>query len=660
MSSIDDEDDENSSEFRNPDVRSAPRCLPNVRKKFMSTPNDNNNAGIRVRPHNNISVIEEEPNSIHSLLEEDQQQPSDQVSSVEKGREADQLNESYHVRLLLDQNKKLCSERTKLQQLCDSVTGDFEGISYKCHRLEEVLSEKEQLVDQLMGKLAALQISLTTAKEAQSETNNKLVIAENTISSLRNELKEMHQADGMDRIRVLYESQLKQSKEKYESERADWMHDRDALNEVIDEQKHQISKLKIELDLRLKKAAADRRSAHSDTTTKKLESEIETLRQTNRQLESINSQHQNSMTDLRDQISRMQSSMIEKEKEVSHLRQEIQLKDHQIQAHKTEVSRLNDEKKSLTESLKQLENRLSESRVHDEMRDKSLKSKMDQQVIAQVKEYRDKIMEKYSNDFASRLQELQKSQQRQKEQLDECVTRICSWIEGVTGQGLKPHECELYTVFDPVIKIWFAIEKKMDEQLSKMAQKRNEIEDAKRELEEAYMDSKSDSHENDSPLLENLHQELSEARDEITALKEKVSKYKKNYTAYVKKYAAEKDQLKQDYAALIQRQVSVVCRDREEQLMSLLSRDSRQLLQQINQAYSESLRSLKEQNDLFFEQSNSKSLKKMGEAIISYHEIVTKKITQRNSQLTRQINQTLCEVDGGDGSFVREADHLSR
>ena len=660
MSSIDDEDEENSSEFRSTESRHVPRSLVNVRKKFVSTPNDNNNV-IRGRPHQNISVIEEEPNSIHSLVDEDEK-ASDELTSVEKGREADQHNESYHVRLLLDQNKKLCSERTKLQQLCDNVTGDFEGVSYKCQRLEEVLSEKEKLVDQLMGKLAALQISLQSAKEAQSETNNKLVIAENTISSLRNELKEMHQADGMERIRGLYESQFKQLKDKYETERAGWIDDRELLKEKVDEQKHQISKLKIELDLRLKKTAADRRSLSSsttDATAKRLEAELEVVREKNRQLEIRVAQHQTSLEELQNQLSATKQALALKEQESDQLSQELQFKDHQIRTHASEVNRLNDEIKSMADSLKQVETRLAEKRTRDDVADKSLKSKVDQEVIVRVKEYRDQIQEKYHCEFTSRVQEIRNAYSRQHEQLETCVTRICSWIEGLTGQGRKPQDCELYTVFDPVIKIWLAIEKKMDEQLGKMVEKRKEIEEAKQELAEAYMDSKSEAHDADQPLLETVHQELCEAKQEIIALKEKVNKYKKSYTMQVKKFAGEKEQLKRDYAALIRSQVSEVCRDREEQLMNLLSRDSRQLLQQINQAYLDSLRHLKEQNDRFFEESNGKSLQKMGDAIVTYHEIVTRKISQRNKQLTWQINQTMCEVDGGDGSFVREPEALT-
>lgn len=656
MSSIDDEDEETSSEFRSTESRPIARGLTNVRKKFVSTPNDNNNV-IRGRPYQNISVIEEEPNSIHSLVGEDEK-ASDEITSVEKGREADQQNESYHIRLLLDQNKKLCSERTKLQQLCDSVTGDFEGVSYKCQRLEQVLTEKEQLVDQLMGKLAALQISLQSAKDAQSETNNKLVMAENTISSLRNELKEMHQADGMERIRVLYESQLKQLKEKYETERSGWIDDRESLKEKVDDQKHQISKLKIELDLRLKKAAADRRSA-LDTTSKRLEPELEAVRENNRQLEIRVSEYQASLQDLRNQLSANKNALSVKEQEVYQLSQELEVKDRQVQTQASEMLRQNDQIKCMADSLKQLETRLSETRTWDDIADKSFKSKIEKQVISQVKEYRDQIQEKYQSEFVTRVQEIRDAYKRQQDQLETSVTRICSWIEGMTGQGLKPQDCELYTVFDPVIKIWFAIEKKMDEQLGKMMDKRKEIETAKRELEEAYIDSKSDAQDGDHQLLETVHEELREAKDEITALKEKISKYKKNYTMQVKKFAAEREQLKQDYAALIRRQVSEVCKDREEQLTDLLSRDSRQLLQQINQAYLDSLRQLKEQNDRFFEQSNGRSLQKMGDAIVSYHEIVTRKISQRNRQLTRQINQTLCEVDGGDGSFLVEPEATS-
>lgn len=657
LSSIDDEDEETSSEFRSSEFRQPQRGLLHG-KKFVSTPNDNNN-GIRGRPHHNISVIEEEPNSIHST--DDDVKGSDEVTSVERGREADQHNESYHIRLLLDQNKKLCDERTKLQQLCDNVTGDFEGVSYKCQRLEEVLSEKEKLVEQLMGKLAALQISMKSAKEVQSETSNKLVIAENTISSLRNELKEMHQADGMERIRVLYESQLQQLKEKYETERSGWIDDREQLKEKLDEQKHQISKLRIELDLRLKKAASDRRlSSGSDTAlTKKLEAELETVREANRLLELKAAQNEASLQQVQSQLSLAKQSLTEKEHESQKLGHELQFKIHELEAQKSEVHRLNDEIKSMADSLKQVESRLSENRVRSEMSERSMTSKMNQEIISQVKEYREQIQQRYQSEFESRVKEVKDAYSRQQEQIETCVTRICSWIEGLTGQGLKPQECELYSVFEPIVKIWSAIEKKMDEQLGKMVEKRKEIEEAKRELEEAYMDSKSEGHDANQPLLDTMHVELREAKEEITALKEKLTKYKKNYTMHVKKVAAEREQLKHDYAALIRRQVTEVCKDREEQLTDLLSRDSRQLLQQINQAYLESLRHLKEQNDRFFEESNGKSLQKMADAIVTYHEIVTRKITQRNNQLTWQVNQTLCEADGGDGSFVRESDAVT-
>ena len=650
VSSIDDEEDDNSSEFRSSELRPTTRNLVGIKKKFISTPNDNGTV-LRNRPPANVSVIEEEPTSLSASRED--LCTGDKGASTERGRDAEHLNESYHVQLLLDENKKLSSERTKLQLLYETVNGDFEGVSYKCQRLEEVLTEKEQLVDQLMGKLAALEMSLQAAKEAQSETCNKLLIAESTISSLRSELKEMHQADGMERIRVLYESQLKKLKETYETERSSWTDEREALKEVIDEQKQQISRAKLELSLRIKKAA-DRPAVNAEEQLKKREVELDLARQSNQMLEEKVKQLQATLQDLKAQSSTTKTALTLKQQECETLSQQVCDQKQQQQSREREVAELKQELRRVVEQSKALETAVAEKRVHA---DEAMQAHVEQRVRTQTQAFRDQMTERLQEELASRVKDIRDAYS---EQLDACVTKICFWVEGLTGQGLKPQECELYTVFEPIVKIWFAIEKRLQEQLNKMVEKRREIEEAKQELEQAYMDSKSDSHEDEhEPLLDRLRLELKEAREEVGLLKDKVSKYKKSYTLQVKKFAGDREQLKQDYAALIRTQVADACREREQQVRSLLSSDSRLLLQQINQAYLDSLRDLKEQNERFFEQSNGRSLKKMGDAIVTYHEMVTQKIAQRSRLLAHQINETFCDADGGDVSLLRPALHAT-
>ena len=232
-------------------------------------------------------------------------------------------------------------------------------------------------------------------------------------------------------------------------------------------------------------------------------------------------------------------------------------------------------------------------------------------------------------------------QQKYEERLETEVKQFVSCLKRMSeGEAIEQNLQSLR----PIQDLWLALHSKYQEQMQMLSNRKDQVDEALRELENAYIDSKSEANESKHEqgiLLDSVKGELEVAKEEVTQLTMKLEKYKKQYALLKASTQREGERREKHFALILKKKLE----GREDNLKELISKDATLLLQQINRAYSDSIKFLKEQNDRFLEQSNTRSLEKMSQAIVSYHDLVMKKIEQRSKQLQQELLATSCEVD---------------
>jgi hypothetical protein len=673
LSSIDDADDDeddiqedNSTEQarRGPFLSHESPIQGIHGKSLTSTPrffnefNDKN----RFTNNNNIHVIQEE-----SLEGDPKKNDTD-----------------FDLQLLLKDNEKLQTENAKLKQQLDTINGDYTGLSFKFNQIQEMFKQQEQLMTKLKGELAAQEISKKTHQEALRAAQAKSAVAEETINSLRMQLSEMARSDCIERLRSQHEGQIQKMKEAFENERLKIIHEKDVLQEQLDSKDRRISHLQQAVDTMRRNSLeqeGQRRQSNGNTETlRKLKTELTAASDNNQnlkqQVEGLKHQIREAKNESAFHAADSQSKQVEingltteledlktlnrrLESELNSARDSEQKSNDMISSLKKKLEelvsfcqRLQEENEDLKKETNELKNK---ARLNDE--ELIPKSQVEQFVSRSTKDWREKVQKTYEESFQQQVNQIKaqysRESQEQKERLDNNVRKLIHNINCLSS-GSRPEE-DVEPLLRPLQEVWSSLQAKHQEQMDMLFSRKQEIDRALRELEEAVSEARSETEESKHEHVidfDSVRTELKEARDEVSQLTFKLEKYKK-HIIHLKNSVQKEDERREKQFSLILKKKLAGVKEREENLKTLVSEDATLMLQQINRAYSESIKCLKEQTDRYLQTSNSQSLEKMSHAIVSYHNLVMKKIEERTRQLQQDLHNSTRHLDN-DISILEE------
>ena len=665
LSSIDDgeDDDDDSPSTEQPrrgPVLSSQESFQASGKSLTSTPrfvsdfNDKNN---RFNNNNNISVIEEEALSLDADQKKDDSQSN--------------------LRLLLQENERLTTENTKLSTQVNILTGDFEGLSFKFRQLQQLNERHEEAINQLKGELAAQEISKKSHADALKAAQAKVAVAESTIDSLRSQLSEMARTDCIERLRDRHERETQKMKESFQAERLNIIQEKEALKETIEEKDRKISHLRLELEMVKKKSIQDqearRQSSGQSEAFRRLKTELTAITDNNDNLKQEIDQLKQSLKEAKSESAFHAADSQAKQAEINGMTNEIDELKTLVQRQETEISSVKNCYEKATGMIDSLKAKLQElvnmyqsleqenTKLEKEVADCRQtvaklptvdsgdelvpKSKVEEIVSNSTKEWKEQVQKEYERSFQEQLSRLksyyQDMQQKYEERLETEVKQFVSCLKRMSeGEAIEQNLQSLR----PIQDLWLALHSKYQEQMQMLSNRKDQVDEALRELENAYIDSKSEANESKHEqgiLLDSVKGELEVAKEEVTQLTMKLEKYKKQYALLKASTQREGERREKHFALILKKKLE----GREDNLKELISKDATLLLQQINRAYSDSIKFLKEQNDRFLEQSNTRSLEKMSQAIVSYHDLVMRKIEQRSKQLQQELLATSCEID---------------
>lgn len=618
--------------------------------KFLSEYNDKT----KFINNNNIHVIEEESLS---------------MDGDDKKNDTD-----FDLQLLLKDNEKLQTQNAKLQQQLQTLNGDYTGVSFKFNQLQEAFKSQEQTITKLKGELAAQEISKKTLADALRAAQAKSAVAEETINSLRMQLSEMARSDCIERLRSQHEGQIQKMKDSLESERLKLMHDKDILKEEIESKDRRIAHIQQAMETMKRNSLeheARRQSNGNTDSLRKLKTELTAVTDNNhnlkQQIEGLKQQIREAKTESDLHTANFQAKQVEingltvkledqktltqrQESELLSLRDSYLKATLMIESLKSKLEELVAFCQNLQDENQTLEKEVTELRKTRQNDEELIpKSQVEEFVSRSTKAWKEQVQKTYEESFQQQITQIKSQyfhqQQMQEQQLKKDVNDFISHLSSL-ADGSQTQEVSL--TLQPIRDLWSSLLSKYHEQMEMLSSRKEQIDQALRELEEAVSEAKSESeeskHEEQGMVVDLVRSELEAAKREVCQLTLKLEKYKKHITQVKMNSQKEDERREKQFTAILKKKLSGM-KEREETMKSLVSKDGTLLLQQINRAFSESIKYLKEQTDRYLEQSNSKSLEKMSQAIVNYHNLVMSKIEQRSKQLQQDLHASMSGVD---------------
>lgn len=533
------------------------------------------------------------------------------ASSPEGHRDANDFSSGYHLQALLDQNEKLSNESNMLKHRISVAAGDFDGLSHKFKEIEKAYATKDDECIKLEGKCNALEAQLRSERDAKNESLRKLALAESTIESLHDQIKDIARSDCMSRVQETHEAVMTKLKRSYES--------------IIVTMKGEVDGLKTEVDLKKQELAETRAS-----------------------LRLLKSQPDNNFN--AEHAKQMATEMLNIYKRDIEARSKT-LIDAELKRGEEEFER--NKRELETRTKKHIESELKRAEEELERNKRELETRAKMHIEAELKRAEaDFERKKREHEALSRMQIEAKLKQAEAEfernklsivveakadwnrELVKQVDDLKDWLESFLTTS-QPPDNEIQALLLPLQRLWISFQHSCGKIEEGLVARRDELREAQQALEDAVHDSKHLNESNKDVILQTANEELDALKRESAEFRSKLKKYKRKYHFTLEEQRKEIELMRQEYTALLTKN-----EDRDLLFQEKLANESKFIASQFNEAYARSLAKMNKHMTELVEDSNRRSLQKVAKAVIAYHELVTRKIAEREGMLKRHLDES--------------------
>lgn len=451
--------------------------------------------------------------------------PSPQPSTSDKDSGTGKSESGLHLRLLLEENEK---------------------VSKMNEELKSQLRQSEDHVTQLEEKIKSLEATNQALIESKGQLSKELELVKATVRTFETQIEEMAKSEFLEDERNYYNRIIGEKETKFRDERLEWMDKVRNLTDVLETKDHQIERLTAKIStIDESKIAEDKRKSSDEIA--RLKDQLNNKEEDIKRLTAIT----------RNMSLRIKSL----ERSTANSGPNSPSTDHHHTCSPHDI--LSSEHRS---SPHRLGYSCQLSPDHNERREVPSDSQSGGKIFitqselnnikAANEKWRQETEQKYINHFFTQVEDLRKKYLIERDSwnssLNKDVQLLATWIETLSIDQYSQSSSKQCKLLAPLRELWLVIETKFEERRKALFDKKHEIEEAMKDLEDAYNKSLEQDNSYDPTLIEELRDKLSETQEEVEMLKAKYQRYKRNYLKLKENTIRERDELKQQFAHMLQ------------------------------------------------------------------------------------------------------------